>query len=186
MADTDDTIGRPYTRRKPRSPVRKRYFFVDDKLYRTDYVDRAQNIMRAWDFQNKRIVEFVLTDVKRRMKNAYTTAEVAEMLNRNRVTIQGHVVAGHIKSPYRIYAKGMNASGKPFDMMIWTEEDILGLHSLLLVAGNGRPPKNGQLKSAINLPTRKEVLAILKEQPTFYMHTTSGELVPVWRAYDEI
>lgn len=179
-------VGPPVYDPPPRTKAQKKYFFLDGKLYRKDFQNRTTNVLKAWSFDDNKVVLFVLSDVRRRWKNAYDTSEVARMLNRTPVSIQTHVGKGSIHSPKRIYAKGMNARGKPFDVMKWSDEDILALHSHLLTAGRGRPRKDGLVISAPRLPTRKELLAILRNQPMFYMKSSSGEMIPVWSAYDEV
>lgn len=179
-------VGPPAYNPPPRSRALKKYFFLDGKLYRKDFQNRTTNVLKAWCFDTNRVELFVLSDAKRRMKNAYNTKEVALMLNRTPVSIQNHISAGSINSPKRIYQKGMNARGKPFSVMKWSDEDILALHSHLLTSGRGRPRKDGLVLSAPRLPTRKELLAILRNQPMFYMKSSSGEMIPVWSAYDEV
>lgn len=187
MADDTEAVGRYTYQPKPRTKAQNKYFYLDGKLYRMDGQDKAKNIMRAWDFEDKKVVAFVLSDVKRRMKNAYDTAEVARMLNRSRVSIQTYVIQGRINSPKRIYQKGANTYGKPFEMMKWSDDDILALHTFLLNHPAGRPRKDKSLaKAAPRIPSRKELLAILRNQPMFYMMTSSGEFVPVWSSYDSV
>lgn len=169
-----------------RTAAQKRHFFLDGKLYKMVRQDRAANLLRAWDFTENAHKTFILSDAKKRMKNAYDTIEVARMLNRTRERIQYYINKGIIHRPQAIYAKGMNGSGHPFDVLKWSDDDILALHTYLLTSGGGRPRKDGLQYSAARIPSRSELLAILRHQPMFYMQTSEGEMVQVWSAYNEI
>lgn len=179
-------ISGPDLRPLERTSGQKAYFFLEGKLYKMLKQSRAQDLMSAFDFAENKIKHFVLSDAKRKMKNAYDTVEVARLLNRNRVTVQGYVSKGIIPSPVRIHSKGQNSQGHPFTKMKWSEEDVLSLHEYLLTVGGGRPRKDGILYPAARLPSRKEVLALMRQQPLFYMKTAQGEMVPVWSAYNEV
>lgn len=169
-----------------RSPTQKSYFFLEDRLYKVVRSDRAGDILYAQNMETKRVETFSLSDAKRHMKSAYDTVEVAKLLNRNRQTVQGYVNQGIINSPVRIHSKGKNKFGHPFTRMKWSEADILALHEHLLTAGGGRPRKDGILYPAARLPSRRELLALMRQQPMFYMQTASGDFVPVWSAYNEV
>jgi hypothetical protein len=169
-----------------RTPGQKAYFFLEGVLYKNIRQDRAANVLYAQNMETKKIETFLLSDAKRKMKNAYDTVEVAKLLNRNRGTVQQYVSRGIINSPVRIQSKGMNSKGHPFTKMKWSEDDIIALHDYLLTAGGGRPRKDGILYPATRLPSRRELLAMMRQQPMFYMKTATGEFVPVWSAHNEV
>lgn len=179
-------VGPPSTDPLERTAAQKKYFFLDQKLYKMLRQHRASDLLVAWDFEGDTIVHFILSDAKRKMKNAYDTKEVARLLNRSRFMIQQYVAKGAINPPMRIMESGKTVHGKPFNTMKWSEEDIVALHEYLLTNGGGRPRKDGTLYPGARLPTRQELLALLRHQPMFYMKTASGEFVPVWSAYNEV
>lgn len=189
MADEDGrkyNIGPPNLEPLKRTPTQKAHFFLEGKLYKSIRQEKARDILTAWDYEDDRIRHFILSDAKRHMKNAYDTIEVAKFLNRHRVTIQNYVNEGVINSPYRIHTRGINSTGHPFSKMKWSEDDILALHDYLLTNGGGRPRKDGTMYAGSRIPSRKELLAMMRHQPMFYMRTASGEFVPVWSAYDGV
>lgn len=179
-------VGPPNFEPLQRRPAQKSHFFLNQKLYKVLRQERARDILTAWDYEESKVTHFVLSDAKRHMKNAYDTVEVAKLVNRHRGTIQHYVQDKIINSPYRIHEKGMNSKGTPFTKMKWSEDDVLALHEYLLTHGGGRPRKDGTMYEGPRLPTRKELLAMMRQQPMFYMRTASGEFVPVWSAYDEV
>lgn len=179
-------VGPPVYNPGDRSNSQKKHFFLDGKLYKVVREDRGGNLLTAWSFDDDKRVSFILSDAKRRMKNAYDTVEVAAMLNRSPERIRMYIVEGIIKRPRAIYAKGKNSYGKPFDVMKWTDADILALHDFLLTNGGGRPRKDGLMYAAARIPNRNELLAMLRNQPSFYMKTSTGDFIPVWSAYNEV
>lgn len=189
MAKQDDrkyNVGPPSFQPLKRTPTQKAHFFLDGKLYKTMRQDRSNDILMAWCYHDERMVQFVLSDVKRKMKNAYDTKEVTVLLNRTRPQLTRYIMEGVINEPYRIFSYGKNLYGHPFTKMKWSEDDILALHDYLLTLGSGRPRKDGIMYAATRLPSRRELLAMLRNQPTFYMRTADGDFVPVWSAYDEV
>lgn len=180
------TITQPSFAPLKRSKAQKSYFFLDGKLYKKIREEHAPDLLTAWDYENNRTVSFILSDAKRRMKPAFDSAEVGRLLNRQSMSVKRHVREGNINSPVRIFSYGKNAAGEPFQWMKWSEEDILALHHYLLTSGVGRPRKDGTMVPACRLPSRKELLAMMRQQPMFFMQTADGEFVPVWSAYGEV
>lgn len=172
---------------KERTPTQKAHFFLDQELYKMLRQDRARDVLTAWHYKDKKIVQFVLSDVKRRMRPAYDTAEVGRLLNRSSHQIRQYITHNKvINPPAEIFSYGKNKYGHPFHRKKWSEDDILALHDYLLTAGAGRPRKDGILYSAARIPSRRELLALLRNQPMFYMKTADGEFVPVWSAYGDV
>jgi hypothetical protein len=179
-------VGPPASQPLQRKPGQKAYFFIDGILYKLLRQDRANDLMTAWDYSKDVMVHLVLSDAKKRMKAAYDTVEVAQLLNRNRAKIQDYVLKGVINPPIKIHVYGTNATGGQWGTMKWSEDDIIALHDYLLTHGGGRPRKDGTLYAGARLPSRRELLALMRQQPMFYMKTANGEMVPVWSAYNEV
>lgn len=179
-------IGPPSFNPGNRKESQKKHFFLDGKLYKVVREDRGANLLTAWSFDDEQRVTFILSDAKRRMKNAYDTVEAAAMLNRTPEQTRMYISQGVIKRPRGIYAKGRNKFGHPFDIMKWSDADIIALHDFLLTNGGGPPRKDGLMYSAARIPNRNELLAMLRNQPLFYMKTSAGEFIPVWSAYNEV
>lgn len=179
-------IGPPKKDPLKRSKSQQKYFFMNGKLYESLRQDRSRDILMAKCHSDKKIVSLLLSDSKRVMRPAYDTREVAHFLNRTTRSISQYITDKVINEPIRIHASGVNAYGHPFARMKWSEADIIALHEYLLTNGGGRPRKDGTMYSAARLPTRKELLAMMRQQPMFYMKTADGEMTPVWSAYNEV
>jgi hypothetical protein len=180
-------ISPPNLKPLQRTEAQKKYFFLDGKLYKKLRQDRARDVLWAWDFEEEKTVVMILSDAKRKMENAYDTLEVSQLVNRSRSSVLIALMDSKIAKPKMINIKSYpNSWGKQWGQYKWSKEDILGLHEHLLNVGAGRPRKDGTLYSGTRLPTRGELLAMLRNQPAFYMKTSDGEMVPVWSAYNEV
>jgi hypothetical protein len=166
----------PVTEFLKRKPTAKKYFYVDGTLYRIVKQDRANNLLRAWCFEENKVVDFVWSDVKRGMQQAFNTIEVCQLLNRTKKNILEHIAAGAINPPYKI---GVQADQK-FGQFKWSEDDVLALHEHYLTVGAGRPRKDGTLRAAVRIPTRMELVAMMKQNRMVYIQDSEGNYVPIF------
>jgi len=181
------TIDKPEGRSagRPKGSTSKKYtknlVFLDGKLYRKMEVRRHDNLVLCWSFDDHKIVAFVWTDAKRRMKTAYSISEAAKMCNRDPKSLRNAIWQGKIKKPPKTYS----IQGKPYiGSYRFSDEDILNYHSYLVHETNehGLPRKDGRKKKPRKpVPTRAEVLSFLKTGATLYARTADGTFVPVWQ-----
>lgn len=163
-----------------RSPIAKSYFYVDSKLYKVITQDRANNILRAWRFEDEQVVQFVWSDVKRMMQQAFSTAEVAKLLNRSKKNLFEHLDAGAINAPYKIGVQKGHGKGKEFGYYKWSEDDVIAMHEHYLTVGRGRPRKDGTLKAAPRIPSRMELIAMIRQNRMVYVQDSEGNFVPIF------
>jgi hypothetical protein len=178
--------GRKYNVNPPQGKVldrtrqQKLYFYVDGKLYKTIRNDRAADLCRSWGFIENRVVDFPLSIVRRQSQQAFDTAEVCKLLNRTKQNIFLHLRRGAINLPYKI---GVNGTGDPrieFGLFKWSEDDVLALHEHYLTVGSGRPRKDGVIYSAARIPSRLELIAMMKQNKMYYVQDASGNFVPIF------
>ena len=178
--------GKKYNVKKPvvqvldRSDYQKRYFYVDGKLYRTVRNDRPADLRRAWSYEDKRVVEFVLSDVRRKAQQAFDTIEVAKLLNRSKENILLHLGRGAINPPVKIGTQDSKVPKYEFGYYKWSEDDVLALHEHYLTVGSGRPRKDGIIYSAARIPTRLELIAMMKQNRMYYVKAADGTFVPIF------
>lgn len=176
-----DLTGKKYSVSPPtigalqRSDAQKKYFYVDGLLYRTVRADRPNDLLRAWCYETKRVVDFVWSDVRRKSQQAFDTKEVCKLLNRTKKNILEHIAAGAINPPFKI---GVQENG--FGHYKWSEDDILALHAHYLTVGSGRPRKDGTLSAAPRIPTKMELVAMMKQNRMVYIRDSDGNFVPIF------
>ena len=103
------------------------------------------------------------------MENAYSTVEVAKILERHKVTIEDYILDGKIKMPQRVYPISNPESS--WSKFMFSESDILDLHQFILDSGYSK-----------DLPSRNELKALLKNNVILYTKVEEGKFVPVWKA----
>lgn len=155
---------------KKRAGARKKflYFFLNNKIHKVIKLSRAKDELIAWCYPDKKRVLYAYSEVKKYKESAYTTKEVAELLNKHKVTIEEYILTGKIKIPQRIYPIGNPSS--EWSKFMFSESDILDLHQYILDVGYTK-----------NMPSRTELTALLKQNIILYTKTDTG-FVPVWRA----
>ena len=158
-----------------RSVSAKKYFYVDGKLYKIIKSDRPNDLIRAWRYEDRAVVDFTWSVARRLMQQAFDTKEVCQLLNRTKKNILEHLAAGAINPPYKI---GEQANG--FGHFKWSEDDVLALHTHYLTVGSGRPRKDGMLSAATRIPTRMELVAMMKQNRTMYVRDADGNFVPIF------
>jgi transposase len=146
-----------------------KYFFLNGKIHKIISSSRAKDQLIAWSYIDKKRMLYPYSEVKKNMGNAYSIAQVASMLNKHRVTVQDYILEGKIKSPQKIYPIG-NISEDRWYKYMFSEKDILDLHEYILESGHSK-----------NVPSKAELLALLKHSFILYTKTDSG-FVPVWKA----
>lgn len=175
--------------RKKSKPLR--YFYLDGQLekdgpviplaHKKLHIDRANDTITTWCYPLHKRVAYSYTDVKRRKKPAFTTEEVAKMLNRSRVRVEYAILDGFIPKPQHSY--GLNQAKRKFKYL-WSEQDVLNAHAHFASIHRGRPRKDG-LITTVGLPTVRELRAMMRQDKVLYVRNEeTGEFVPVWRAPD--
>lgn len=173
MAPKERNGSQPRGKRK--QPLR--YFYLDSNLHKVLSINRAQDLMVAWNYPEGKRVAYVYSDARRRMGKAYTMQQVAAMVNRHRVQIAMYIIDGKIRPPQRIYSlDGNKKPGKWF----FSEKDVYDLHDYLLTVHIGRPRKDGQIRPGRTC-SRAELRAMLQHETVLYVKNSDGEIVPVWK-----
>lgn len=99
------------------------------------------------------------------------------MVNRTPRSISNYWEARAIRIPQHTY--GLTEIGRTHAYK-WDEKDILDLHEYLLSVNIGRPRKDGLLNIK-PMPTKAELLAMIRNEVVTYIKTDDGEFLPVWK-----
>lgn len=159
---------------------RFRYFYINSELHKVLRVNRAEDMVFAWNYPNGKRVAYVWSDVQKNMQHAYRIPQVGEMLHRHPNIIKSYVKSGNIKPIQKTYTLDENKSPGIF---LFSEDNVKELHEYLLTVHRGRPRKDGEIVSS-NLPTKAELNAMLKQETILYMKTKDGDFSPVWKQPD--
>lgn len=157
--------------RSKRKRVQKKllYFFLNDKIHKVLSASRSKDELIAWVYEDKKRVLYSYSQVKKYMENAYTTKDVARILNKHKITIEDYIWEGKVATPARIYSIGNPESS--WSKFMFREKDILDIHQFILEAGHSS-----------ELPSKTELMGLLKNNLVLYTKTEDGKFVPVWKA----
>lgn len=164
-----------------------RYFYLDGEvdgkivplLHKKLHINRGADTIIAWCYPLHRRVALTYSDVKKRMDPAFSTQEVAKMINRGRQSIEFAILDGNIEAPQFTY--GLNEHKQKFKYM-WHENDIMKAHAYFSTVHRGRPRKDGMITPQ-RLPTARELRAIIRNNEVLYVKV-GDEFKPVWEAPD--
>lgn len=121
--------------------------------------------------------------VKKYGEPGYSTVEVAEMVNRHRISLLRYIHQGQIKSPQKTYIIPDGEVTKT-SSLIWSRADIMGLHKQM-----GMMPVSGFRKDGfvhkVSVPSVAELRAHLDHGMKLYTLNTEGKMVRVWEAEGE-
>lgn len=156
------------------------YFFLNGNLHKSLHINRSADVITAWSYPDNKRIGYTYSDVRRRMQTAFTTTEVAKLVNRSKLVIELAILAGSIEEPQ--YTYGLNEHKKKYKYM-WREEDIMALHAYLSTVHRGRPRKDG-LITTVNLPSARELRAMVRQQPIMGYLDAEGNFRPTWLSDD--
>jgi len=153
------------------------YFFLNDQLHKKLLIDRGNDLLTAWNYSTGRIVKYNYTDTLHHHAKAFTTVQVCTLLNRGRVAIERAIIRGDIEEPP--YTYGINEDRRKYKYM-WREEDVLAAHKYFTSIGRGRPRKDGLVTSGYDLPTPRELRALMRDEEILYVKQ-GDQFIPTFR-----
>jgi hypothetical protein len=152
-------------RQKRNSKLKKlRYFFLNDKIHKVIKSSRSKDEIVAWCYPDQKRVMYSYSQVEKYMGKAYGMKDVSGLLNKHTVTLHDYILDGKIKAPLG------DPDNKHWSKYMFSEKDILDLHEFILDSGHSG-----------NVPSRAELLGLLKHNIILYTKTDSG-FIPVWKA----
>jgi len=159
-----------------KSPQR-RLCFLNDELHKIIHIDRINNIVRTYNYVQDRQMAYLYTDYKKLRTPAYSIRLVGKLLSRSPDSIRKAINRGDVKKPYLMdqYVHGV---------YYFCETDIYNLRDFYASWHTGRPRKDGYITPRYDVPTKKELDALLGKSEMLYVKNKNGEFIPVWRAED--
>jgi hypothetical protein len=161
------------------------YFFLNDIPHKKIQVNRSTDVLLAWNYEERKVCSYVWSVAKKNMEKVFLTGQIDDMFGLTRATVLSYITKGLIPAPYRtknIRNPEKKGSGSIY---LWREKDVLGLHEALIARGGPGRPRHDGTPSAYNaLPSKVELLAMMRNEVVLYTKTKDGEFKPVWQAHD--
>lgn len=160
--------------------VKKRwkYFYLDGKLHQLYAFNRGKDEAIAWSYPDRKKVIYSWSSVKKYGYPGFKAREVANILNRHKVSLSRYMMKGQVPIPqctYRI------PDGQESGIYIWSKDDILKTLEYISTIHKGWPRNDGFI-NAPDIPTREEVRAETEYELKLFTLTRDGKLVRVWDA----
>jgi hypothetical protein len=157
-------------------PSNKRYFFLNGDLYKTVRIDRHLNLIECFRFIDGVEVVYSWSDVKRDKQRAFRLGAVAKALRIGRDTLMGYIKQGKVTNFQWMY------NDRKYKERMFSEDGVLDVWELIMHTHIGRPRADGKITHRTDVPTRGELMAMLKEEDVlYYWDDTSNRFLPVWR-----
>lgn len=165
------------TANKKGKRYRWRYFYYGDKLNKIIRINRADDEVIAYCFNDHCKKIYVWSDVQRRGHPALKTKEVAALFNRTPRTIEYWIQWGNMEKPMQSYSLETGGKGDYF----WSREDVMKLFDVVRSIHYGRPAHDGRITS-YKVPNEREVRAAMENNLFIYGRKKDGEFVPIWES----
>jgi len=165
------------SKRKRYRPLK--YLYLNGELHKVLQINRPADEIDLWSYPSARRVRYTYSDVKRKMEKAFTMAEAAAMLNRNKITLRRAMEAGEVDPPQ--YTYGLNNPDKKIFQYMYNEKDIMAMHAVLASKHAGGTRRKDGLVTPKKLPSAREIRAMIRNNAVYYVKTDSG-FVPTWQA----
>jgi hypothetical protein len=167
--------GNPFRPTNKRS--RLRYFFLNGELHKKVRINRGADLLVAYNYTRHKQARYTYTDTLRHHERAFTTKEVAWMLNRERKVLNDAIQKSMIRMPAYSYSEAGNKAS-----YFWREKDIMEVHAYLATIHRGRPRKDGETTPQ-DMPTPRELKALIHNEEVLAIKK-GDTYVPRWRAKD--
>ena len=157
-----------------------KYFYLNKNLHKKLVINRGKDQIITWCYPLRKRVTYTYTETKRNYEPAFSTRQVADMLCRDYFVIARYIFKGDIEPPQHTYHIG--ETNREIFAYYWHEDDVLKAHEFLSTVHRGRPRNDG-LVTPQHLPTRRELLALMRNEEVLYIKD-GDEFKPVWKAPD--
>ena len=179
-----DTKSRASTRyrrnNKPINKAKNRYFYLDGKLHRIIVVDRGGDMAYTWSYPDRARVGYIWSDLKRRKEPSFSLEDTAQLIGRHQRNIWNKMREGKIPSPQKTYSlDGQFRKG----YYKFSVKDVMAVHDYYLTIPRGRPRKDGIIVPKA-MPTKAEIMAMIKNETVLYTKDKDRGFVPIWRERD--
>lgn len=153
-----------------------RQFYLNGHLHKVVHVNRAKDLVTAYDFVDCKVKVYPWSDVKRKRQNAFTITQAAELIGRHRDRLIEYMSRGDIEYPQREHSLETGKPGRYF----FSEDDMMGIRDYMATIHIGRPRKDGKITNN-RLPNRDEFRAMIQSGQVLYVKE-DDKFVPVWKA----
>jgi len=156
------------------------YFYLNGNLHKKLQINRGKDTIMTWCYPLHKRVAYTYSEVRRKKEPAFSTKEVAAMMNRSSRALEFALNNGDVEPPQFMYAlKDQERVLKYY----WSPADVMRVHEYFSNTHYGRPRKDGMI-TPLAMPTAREVRAMINQETILYIENDDGTFVPTWKAKD--
>lgn len=145
-----------------------RYFYINGDLHKKLRINRAADMITAWNYPQSKRVGYIYSDVQSRMQRAYSVSQVAILFKRHKRSINRYLFEDLIQRPQKTYSLDER---KIPGVYYFSEDDIKSLREYL-----------STLSTNVGyVPTISELESMIKNETVLYIKNEYGDFVPVWK-----
>lgn len=155
---------------------RRKVWFLNGDLVSIEHTSKSQGLIALKNWTQDRIMYMSVRDFKKARKHAYSTKEVAELLNYKPSVIKNLYYDGVIPKPMGRFPNGKIVSG---GHVYYSEEKIFLIRDILAGRHWGKARKDGMITNN-KVPTESELWAKVNNSYFVYVQNEDGEFIPTF------
>lgn len=174
---------------QPSKPLRlnKKRFFINGQFHEVININRASGMIKAFNYQEEKVVGYTIADYKKFRQQAYTIKHVSSFIGRDTASIWKAIDRGDVQKPFMLpikedAGKGKFAAGRS-GIYYFSEDNIYEIRDYFANVHKGRPRSDG-LVTSYKVPSVEELDALLGKREMMYVKDKNGNFVPIWKRVD--
>ncbi len=168
------------------------HFFWDGNLHKVLRVVKPANLVEAWCYEDRKIVDLLYSDYRHNAKIAVQSGRAAEIMHVSARSMKRYIAMERIHPPARAYALDGRFGAYPPDAtwydvkskFWWGEHNLIELHEYLSTVSRGYKRLDGRPSPMSKLATKAEIRAAFNNSTMLYVKGTKGDYVPVFNQPD--
>ena len=151
-------------------------WFLNGSLIRPYHYTRSAGLLTFYNITHDRLESCLISDFKKNRERAYTVAETAKLVNRNRKYMPTLIKRGIIPPP-----TGSKIGGQRGWQVraYYSESQVREIRDILASIHIGQPRKDGLVTNNMT-PNKQELTRRMGDGILTYTKTEDGRFIPVW------
>ena len=157
----------------------QRHCYVNGDVLYIIKIDRAANLVSAYNYTEKRSVQMLYSDFKRHAEKALSLEDASRLLSIGPDVLRRHMKSGFIPTPQSFWVYGKDPDACRI-RLAWSESDLMEAQEALSGLHVGKPRKDGKITPRSTLPSKLEIRSAMTDKSMLYVKGKDGKFVPVF------
>lgn len=156
--------------------------FLNGHLVRKVLVIPAEDTVDYYDYEEHKMKIMSWSQFKKLQRPAFTITDIGRMLNRVNKTKLWHRI-NECDAPSSL-SYNIRLQDRSRTRRYYPEEAVLIIRDHLAQIPRGAKRKDNRIIPAKNLPSREQLISLMRTGSLTYLKNSKGEFVPVWKEID--